>query len=270
MTKRLKAIAVGQLFGCECYVLDGGMRVLSKRGLVRLLSSGTEHGRLEARLAALPSRYEHLAAGRNIEFVLPGGRIAHAVDAASVIAICSAYVEAALAGELRASQRHLARGAQRVVMASAEVGLTALIDEATGYDAIRQRGDLARLFRDSLGQWEEVFSALLVARLCALGCAGAKNVAWRGGRYPRPLASTFRRIYDLVIGEAAAAEMKARNPRPRHGRNHHQWLTDEARELLKRNMAIIAFAAQQSHSRDEFFARLSDHYTGQSRLVYAS
>jgi hypothetical protein len=269
---RPKTIATGTLFDvCDCYVLDGAVRVLSKRGLIQMLSrNGRKAGDFEEYLAALPKRYEHLAADAKLEFILPGGRVGHAVDVDTVLAICVAYDEADEANELRKNQRHLARNARRVIRAAAKVGLTALVDEATGYEAIRERGELGRLFRDELGAWEETFSPKLVARLCALGLAGEKHAKWTGGRYPRPLAKAFRRIYDLIIGETATRHLKALNPEPHLGSNHHQWLTDEVRELLKRNMGIVTFCAATSHSKREFWARLASHYRGQACLVYGA
>ncbi|MEC7520177.1 MAG: hypothetical protein VYE22_09950 [Myxococcota bacterium] len=270
---RPNAIAIGRLFDAhDCYVLDDKTRVISKRGLVSLLrgSGGDKDGQIERRIAALPKRFHHLAVGTNLEFVFPGGGVAHAVDVDTVVEICSAYAEALGRGELRRNQLHLAANATRVLAAAAKVGLSALVDEATGYDAIRERGELARIFSDELNAWEMVFTPPFVARLCALGFAGQKNVTWSGGAYPRPLAKVFRRIYDLILGDGVASRLKERNPEPRHGSNHHQWLTDEARDVLKRNMGIVTFCAQQSHSRREFLSRLKAYYSGQSSLVFAA
>ena len=269
---RPNAIAIGRLFDAhDCYVLDDKTRVLSRNGLIRLLSDGARKGgSLGAYIDALPRRFAHLAARANLEFIPPGGRVAHAVDVDTVVEICSAYADAMSRGELRRNQLHLATNATRVLAAAAKVGLSALVDEATGYDAIRERGELARIFSDELNAWEMVFTPQLVARLCALGFAGQRNVAWSGGAYPRPLAKVFRRIYDLLLGDGVASRLKERNPEPRHGSNHHQWLTDEARDVLKRNMGIVTFCAQQSHSRREFLSRLKAHYSGQSSLVFAA
>lgn len=286
--QRLKAIAEGKLFGVvDCYVLDGGVRVLSKRGVVHSLSAGVKrpdlndsadfdggakHGLLGRYLERLPSRFAHLAVGpnSNIEFTLPGGGVGHAVESGAVIEICTAYDEADEAGELRANQQHLARNARRLIRAAAKVGLTALVDEATGYEAVRARGDLAKVFRDAIGTWEATWSHALVRELCRLGCAGPGNVGWNGGSYPRPLAQTFSEIYELILGASAKRELKRRNPEPRHNSNHHQWLTEEARELLGKNMGIVTFCARTSTSRAEFWERLRGNYRGQPFLVYGT
>lgn len=307
MNERKKAIATGKLFDqYDCYVLDGGARVLSKRGVVALLTSarevtpsssgakqrlsdrringfdsniqrlavgpnsGRKRGDLDEYLSALPSRYEHLAAAANfVEFTLPGGRVGHAVAASTVIAICSAYVQARDNGELRKNQEHLARAASSFIVRAAETGLAALIDEATGYEAIRQRGDLARVFREAAGVWELTFTPDLARALCRLGIAGDKYRTWAEGSYPAPLSGAFHRIYSLILGAEAKRELKARNPEPRRGKNHHQWLTDEARELLSKNMLIIRFCARTSSSASDFWERLTDHYAGQGRIVFS-
>lgn len=270
MTARKKAIATGKLFGeYDCYVLDGGTRVLSKRGALRLLSSGAESGQLERYIAALPNRFQYLAAGANgEEFILPEGRVGHAIQASTLVAICSAYVEALRAGELRKTQVHLAHAAAVLLARAAETGIAALIDEATGYDAVRKRGDLGKIFRDAVGMWELTFAADFVRDLCRLGIAGKRYQDWTCGVYPRPLSAAFHRIYTLILGGAAKKELKARNPEPRRGRNHHQWLTAEAHDILAKNMGIVRFCARTSSSSQEFWARLSEHYAGQQRLVY--
>lgn len=272
MTQRIKAICVGRLLGvADCYVFDGGVRALSEAGVVRLLTgSATKPKGLGVYLERLPSRYAHLAARPNIEFVLPGGRVGHAVDVEAIAEICQAYAEADLAGELRADQRHLARGATRLILAAFKRGLREEIDVATGYDAIRQRNELSVLFGEELTAWDEVFSQALIQRLCALGFAGEANAGWSGGRPPQPLAATFRRIYDVILGAAAGRELKTRNPDPKFKSNHHQLLTPEARALLKDNMRIVAFAAEQSNSAAEFMGRLRAHYGRQPSLVLAA
>jgi hypothetical protein len=283
--QRLKAIAEGKLFGAvDCYVLEDGTRVLSKRGMVHMLSAGTKAGEsidsgdlgsehkpsnLGQYLKRLPSRFAGLAVSTNVEFILPGGRVGHGIDTKTVTAICRAYVEAQLAGELRESQRHLAQHAMELLSASADVGVAALVDEATGYEKVRPDGDMAKIFRDAMGVWQEAFSPELVRYLCRLGIAGEKNATWTSGSCPRPLAQAFRQIYDLILGKQAARELKKRNPEPRYGSNHHQWLTDEARALLKQNMGVVLCCARTSNSRAEFWQRLKDFYRGQDCLVLA-
>jgi hypothetical protein len=268
--QRMKAIATGKLFGvCDCYVLDHGIRVLSRRGFLRFLTGvpgATDFSRF---LDRIPKGYIDLSLFPELAFELPNGGMGYALDVDMIVALCAAYDEADADDELHASQRHLARNARRLLRAAAKAGLTALVDEATGYDAVRRRGELAGIFREALGAWEETFSPQLVQELCRLGVAGGGNVGWRGGRYPRPLSSSFRRIYELIIGPDAAKRLKALNPAPRKGRNHHQWLTDDARDLLKKNMGIVTFCARTSSSRSEFWTRLESHYNGQRYLVFA-
>lgn len=92
---RPNAIAVGRLFDAyDCYVLDDKTRVLSRNGLIRLLSGGArKRGVLEPYIDALPSRFRHLAVRANLEFIPPGGGTNHAVDVDTVVEICSAYAD---------------------------------------------------------------------------------------------------------------------------------------------------------------------------------
>jgi len=51
------------------------------------------------------------------------------------------FLQAREAGALRASQKHIARRCEHLMRGFARVGLDALIDEATGYQAVRPCGE---------------------------------------------------------------------------------------------------------------------------------
>lgn len=167
-----KAEATGVLkFGdvrVDCYVLDDGRRVISQRGVVRALTGGAaEQTSLGRFLDRLPNRFAHLAAPPSCEFIMPNGGIAHGREAKWFVEMCNAYVDAFFAGQLHPSQSHLAAQARAVLSACATVGIEALIDEATGYQYVREQSYLSSLFermlREQAGSWQKTWRDDVVA-----------------------------------------------------------------------------------------------------------
>jgi hypothetical protein len=74
------------------------------------------------------------------------------------------------------------------------------------------------------------------------------------------MAGIYRRLYDFVAGYEAMREIKARNPIPRFGKNHHQWLTPPARDAMSRNVGVIMTLAEQSATAGEFWSRIAYKY----------
>jgi hypothetical protein len=106
-------------------------------------------------------------------------------------------------------------------------------------------------------EWERCFQPSLVRALCALD-----GLPWDGGRHPRHLASTNRKIYDTVFSTQVGRALKERNPEPRHGSNHSQELSPDARAYFVEQLRIVEAIAQQSATKGDFWARLEREYGG--------
>ncbi len=241
----------------DCYVLDDGRRVVSQRGIVKALS-GAEDGKLDRYLDRLPCRFAELKAGPEIEFQGPTGP-AKGREAQWLVDLLLAYDEADDAGELHHTQRHLARQARVLLRALAKVGIIALVDEATHYQAVRAPDELAMVLRAVLaqeaGDWERLWNVHIVDPLCRLH--GERFV---GGKQPRWLASTYDKIYRLLLGDDVVKKLKELNPAPRHGSNHHQWLTPTARTIVANQLHVVAALAETSESKSNFWQRMNHRY----------
>lgn len=108
--------------------------VMTGRGVVRALT-GDANGSapLGPYLARLPSNYANIATQTEITFCRPEGGTAKGRDARWLVELLRAYSEADDADELHHTQRHLAKNARKILLTLAEVGIVAMIDEATGY-----------------------------------------------------------------------------------------------------------------------------------------
>jgi hypothetical protein len=255
---RIKATHAGTLFDglLDCYVLADERRVVSQRGIVHAIS-GRESGNLKAYVERLPAAFGLLEAGAEIEFIGPTGP-AKGRDAQWFVDLLKAYDEADEADVLHHSQRQLARTARRLLRALAGVGIVALIDEATEYQKVRDATALSFTYRalllDSLCEWDLMWPADFAEACCRLHGEPFNGVQ------PRFLASTYEKLYRLILGEDVYVKLKERSPAPHFGANHHQWLTPEAREVLRKQVPILTALAETCGNKEEFWARVEHRY----------
>jgi hypothetical protein len=260
MSEPIKALATGKLFDgkADCYVLEGERRVISERGIVRAL--GAKHGHLGRYLTGLPSGFMDMSFGAELEILLPESGIrAKARDAQFLADLCDAYVDAFMAGALRADQEHLARAARAVQKAFERVGIVAAVDEATNYQAVRASDDLRRLYdrllRQQTADWSIRWKPSVIEALCRL-----YRHPYKGGRIPRWLTRPMAMVYETIFGDQIVGELRRRNPEPRYLSNHHQWLQDEVQRLLDDDLRTVELLATQSATPKEFWHRMRAHY----------
>jgi P63C domain len=231
----------------DCYVLEGGERVLSQRGIMRSIS-GDASGNLGEYLgvSALRSHIDRdkiLASAT--ETPLPGSSLsAKMLRAEDFLDICRAYVEALRDGDLTTDrQRQIAIQCSIILSACAKVGLIALIDEATGYQYERAEDALQLKLRafvaEELREWEKTFPDDLWEQFGRL-------THWQGQLHQRPKwwgKLVIELIYNALDPDIAQ-HLKTTKPSPRKGRNYHQWMTEDLglRALLTHIWEIIGIA----------------------------
>lgn len=139
-----------------CYVLADGTRVLAQRGLqsgIGLSEGGGKSGarkivELMERLAEKGIEVRGLVARANspIRFIPPhGGNPADGYEATILPDLCAVLIDAQ---QQRVLDKRLIRLAQRAAVLQhgfATIGIIALVDEATGYQDVRQRDALAKI-----------------------------------------------------------------------------------------------------------------------------
>lgn len=240
----------------EVHVLDNQQRVITSGGAVGSLSgSRAERGGLGRYLDRLPEEYKALAAAPNfVEFKTEDGKTAKGVDAEWFIDVCHAYVEAALAGKLRADQMHLARNANVVVRATSKIGIIMLIDRATGYTPPPKDLDdaIKRIVRFEMRQWSRTWEHELAQAVAPL--LGKEYDGF--GPYPVWMKGIIGEVYDMLFGETAMAQIRMLCPKPGGRHTRHQHLTAEARELLRSKQSLIVGMAQTVRTLHQFKTRL--------------
>lgn len=231
----------------DCYVLNNGERVISMRATVKAIAND-DNGDLNKYIGVKALRpyisidgvSEHI-----IDFNITGiSTKAKGITAETFLNICSAYVTAFANGEaMTAKQARIAANCSILLSACAKTGLIALIDEATGYQYEREENALQIKLRafiaEELRAWEKTFPDELWEQFGRL-------TNWQGALHQRPKywgKLVLELIYDALDPDVAKY-LRENKPKPVHGRNYHQWLTEDVgvQKLLSHINQVIGIA----------------------------
>ncbi len=247
------------------FVLDNGVRVISRTGATGLLTDKKGGGNLESylRVEALESYIPSDLPGLSIEFELEEvvNKRVIGFSAETFIEICRAYVKALSDGALKTQrQSEIAVKASMFLASCAKVGLIALIDEATGYqydravDALQVK--LKAFLADEMREWEKTFPNELWIEFGRL-------TKWHGSVTQRP-KYWGHLVTELVYGYLDADVtkwLKENHPQPRHGRNWHQWLSEQyGLQKLFQHFYILIGVAKTCHNMRELREKMAEMY----------
>jgi hypothetical protein len=214
------------------YVLDNGKRVMTQRETVRVLT-GNVKGGIERYLNNLQPFVDPEEISRQtIQFKIPGTQYKGiGYEATLLLDICDAYLRARDAGALLPNQGALAQQAEIITRACAKVGIIALIDEATGYQAFRKKQELQlklqAFIAEDMQEWALMFPQEFwfeLARLEGIHYS-PRSRPLRWGKYIMAF------VYDAVDGDVGK-ELRKKNPDPHFKQNHHQWLKDFGKQKI--------------------------------------
>lgn len=240
----------------EVHVLSNGKRVLKQREVVRVLSNGRESGHLSRYLDRIPGADLEGLAAKTIQFRVPGARNGIGYEATLLIEICDLYLEARDRDELTRKQLPLAQMAETVIRATAKVGIVALIDEATGYQRVRERNalqlKLQAFIADEMAEWARMFPTefwLELARLEGVDYS-PRHRPLRWGRY------VMMFVYDAVDPDVGK-ELRRKNPNPQFRKNHHQWLREHGREKVNNQIQQVIAIMKLCDDMEDFKAKFA-------------
>lgn len=166
-----------------------------------------------------------------VKYKTEKGNVAHGIKAEIIPKICEVWMDAEQSGKLGDRQKQIARKAQILIRALAHVGIVALVDEATGYQEVRNKEALRALLdaflRQELAAWAKQFPNEFYREIFRL-----RGWEWKRVSVKRPIL-IGKLTNDIVyqrLAPGVLAELEARNPKDDRGRRrhkHHQWLSDE-------------------------------------------
>jgi hypothetical protein len=232
-----------------CAVLTDGTRVLSENGIANALLGGRS-GASKRKKKAAGEAGAHLplfVAPRQLEpFIskdlfegplqpiryVDGHSVVIGYDARILRAVCEIWLSARAAGALQDQQLDKAQRAEELMRALADVGIVALVDEATGYQQFRARDELQKILAayiaPELLPWSQRFPQSFYSELHRV--RGWKYAPGSNKRNHYIGKLTNELIYKQ-LPNGVLEELRTKNPRdPENGRRrhtHHQFLTED-------------------------------------------
>ncbi len=194
-----------------------------------------------------------------------GERVIRGYDASILVAVCGIWLRARAEGKLQKQQLAKAQTAEVLTLALADTGVTAMIDEATGYQDDRAKDALAKIFSSFLAKerqkWALTFPLDFYKEIYRL--RGWKFEPWNTQRPSVVAAWTDDFVYDR-IAPGLTEELRVKNPIADTGRRshkHHQWFnTDKGHPKLKEHIAGVIALLRASDNWESFKRGLDRAY----------
>jgi hypothetical protein len=255
----------------DCYVLADGRRLFHKRGMARALGMRSGGGNVFLRAIQRKGLGSEIGASllgkieNPIIFKPLTQDLGHGYDAAVLVDICKAIIRADDAGKLHSTQKSLADQAEILLHAFAKVGVTALIDEATGFQQVRDPAALRLLVQQYIEEekreWEKQFPDDYYDDLNRI--YGSKRLTTTGSgaviqNRPQHFAKFTRAyVYHPLENGAVLEELDRINPKidkkgTRRARFHQHLSEGYGIEKLKRQVGEIMTLLKVSDTIGQF------------------
>jgi P63C domain-containing protein len=253
-----------------CAVLEDGRRVLTQEGFLKAIGRA---GKAKGGQGAMVDKMPAFLAAKNLEpfiskeltestkpIVFRGvtGVRGFGYLAELLPTVCQVYLDARDANALSERQKPIATACDFLIRGLAHIGIIALVDEATGYQEIRDRQALQAILeaylRKELAAWAKRFPEEFYQQIFRL-----RGWQWKGMKVNRPQVVAHW-TNDLVYERLAPGileELERRNPVDEKGQRavkHHQWLTEDVGHpaLAQHLHAVIGFM-RASSTWDSFY-----------------
>jgi len=261
----------GEIF-ISCAVLDDGQRVLVQRSTANALGvrgGGSHWIRKRKTGAELP---EYVSARylqrfitdetrtkllQTVSYVNKKGEPAEALPAENLAEICDIWIQADKDGAVTESGKNAAKVAYIIMKSLATVGIVALVDEATGYQAFRAKDALAKILEafisKELLKWVKTFPDDFYKELFRLK-------GWRFNPLSVKRPAVVGHLTNNLVYERLAPgvidELRQKNPKDEQGKRknkHFQWLTEDiGNPKLKEHLAAVVALMKASTKWDDF------------------
>ncbi|MBA3516254.1 MAG: hypothetical protein H0W59_01290 [Chloroflexia bacterium] len=199
-----------------------------------------------------------------ILFVSKTGRRTVGYDAELLPMVCEVYLKLrdASGGKVPRQYGHIIETCDILMRGLARVGIIALIDEATGYQEVRDRQALQaildKFLRKELAAWAKRFPNEFYHEIFRLRGWEWKEMATRR---PHAVANYTNDIVYARLAPGILEELQARNPKDERGRRkakHHQWLTEDVgHPALAQHLYAVMGLMRASTSWQQFMTMLN-------------
>jgi P63C domain len=253
-----------------CANLDNSLRVFSGPGVSRVFGSRKVgvNARASERTSNLPQLPPFLTAANlqkfipddvmnslmtRIQYKSKRGPVVWGFEAGLLPRICEAIVAAAQAGALHARQKYLIDTAQILRDGFANVGIIALVDEATGFQEDRDRDNLRRLLEAYISKellpWAKTFPDEYFQEMFRLKGWKYHAITKRG---PRKAGQLTKQIVYEKLPPGVKQALEERNPVVKNWRRkyrHPQLMTEDIGQAhLKNHLIAVTTLMRASHT----------------------
>ena len=251
----------------SCFVTGGGERFISGRSMtsaIGMKGRGQGMGRISANSTLKPFMNNALimAIQTPVEITGKTPKPVHGYRAEILADLCDAILEARKAGALKTEQEaRYGQFAETLLRGFARLGIVALVDEATGYQEVREKKALQtildKFLKDEARTWSKTFPDEFWYKL-------AKVKGYDSYLAMKRPAFVGHWVNDIVYSRLAPgikAKLKEINPRGPSGsrkNKNHSYLTEdyglpELKDHLKKVMVLM-----DASSNKKEFERLLD------------
>jgi len=274
----------------DCAVLENGTRLLTQRTFLSAIgrsrsSGGTGTPRLSL-IKGLPPFLvaenlqpfisdELRSLANPIIFKTPRGTKAYGYEATLLPKVCEVYLKARDASTiaemenrrlLTDDQKRIAAVCDLLVRGLAQVGIIALVDEATGYQEQREKDELNRILsayiNEELRPWvKRVFPEEFFKQIYRL-----HGWIYTPGSISRPqvIGNMINRWIYEYLPDGVLEALREKNPVTDAGRRkhrHHQFLTqEEGIRHLEGQIAVVTSLLRVSDTKEEFERLFSKNF----------
>ncbi|MCW5685626.1 MAG: P63C domain-containing protein [Pseudolabrys sp.] len=274
----------------DCAVLSDGRRVLSQRSVNRAL--GRTHGGADFRRrqseaggglpiflvgkALQPFISDDLRAvvSKPILYDVADGNpvlgLGHGIEADALPLVCEVWVKANEAGVLRPNQVPTAIRAGILLRGLQKIGITALVDEATGYQDVRPKDELRLILQAYISKellpWTERFPEEFYKEMFRLRDWPFSSLQYdkKGPQGPRYAAKLTTELVYNQLPPGVRQELERLNPKSENGRrkyHHHRFLSGEIGHThLEKQVAVVTALMRISPDWDAFMKNFNRNF----------
>lgn len=248
-----------------CAVLSNRKRIITQTALFDAFDRPRKG---EKRLEGLPSivgaknllpfiSEELREKAEPIHYYMQNGKVTAGYDAELIPLVCELYLLANDEGMLLDSQEKMVLQANILIRSLAKVGITALIDEATGYQYDRENNALQEILKAYIAEdflkWQARFPRKYYQELYRLYDWEYNPLSMKHPKYLGRFTNEY--VYEH-LPEGVLQELKQKNPKNDKGhrvKRHHQFLTgDIGIPHLEKHITKLITIMELSDNADQF------------------
>lgn len=287
-------IEIGE-FSISCAVLDNGERILVDRSLANALgvkgSGAYWQKKKEQKGAVLP---EYISANYLAPFINEStqgrlskpviyedfdGKINEGIPASALVDICDIWQKADRSGALdnRTNAKLAAQNAYVIFKGFAKVGITALVDEATGYQYEREKDELQKILKQYISEellpWQKKFPDIFYKELFRLN--GWDFTVHGIKKRPGVIGTWTKKLIYEQLPQGVLEELEKNVPKSESGNKTarlHQLLTDDIGNphltaQINQIVTLFQLSDDMKHMWDQF-EKLKARQSGQLELPF--